>query len=360
MSKQKINRCKAFVTATNTQCKNRAIRGTNYCWVHYPKKQLFISVIFSALISLVLTTLFIEPISYALSKFTWLNYLDNRDPVIWAITPDLQTMIYIDKNTKSFGVRCSDNESGLDVGECEINLFIDDVDSLKSIKGKLTVYNDSINFDLDEELEYGHYNLYITVTDKAGNICKANYTFSVVEQVDLKSSVHYSRITELDIKRKFPTFYEKRSDSFGESYDYLIYTLYLSNRSGNLWFNDLYLTLNVERPIFGFVEAGSWEAKYLESYNIAEETNKLIPKNHVYSSTRYIEIKEIAPGGWLKFIILVGFSKEFNRELFSSEDFILPNKSLERISLYGRYVSKGYDKSENKRILLELKAKFVE
>jgi len=49
-------KCKAFAKSTQQQCQKIALRGTIYCWVHYPKKGpillLFIGALLGALLGL--------------------------------------------------------------------------------------------------------------------------------------------------------------------------------------------------------------------------------------------------------------------------------------------------------------------
>jgi len=36
-----IKKCQSISKSTNKQCENNALKGANYCWVHFPKKESF-------------------------------------------------------------------------------------------------------------------------------------------------------------------------------------------------------------------------------------------------------------------------------------------------------------------------------
>jgi len=44
--------CRAISRSTEKQCSNKALRGTEYCWVHYPKRAPIITLFLGALLSL--------------------------------------------------------------------------------------------------------------------------------------------------------------------------------------------------------------------------------------------------------------------------------------------------------------------
>ena len=45
--------CRAIAKSTQKQCSNKALLGTNYCWMHYPKKVPVIFLLVGALLSLI-------------------------------------------------------------------------------------------------------------------------------------------------------------------------------------------------------------------------------------------------------------------------------------------------------------------
>ncbi|MEE9443357.1 MAG: hypothetical protein V3V99_11900 [candidate division Zixibacteria bacterium] len=355
--KNKKMQCNAIAISTKSQCKNKALWGTKYCWVHYPKSQIIVATLFTLIVSI----LFSEPINYVLSKYTFLNYLDNTSPIITGIFPDVSIEKKVNKTTESFIVYYSEDGAGLDLDKCKIDLRLRNGNSFESIYGKLIQYPESLSFKLDEELAYGDYLMGLLIADKAGNYIKDNYEFSVIEQVDLDVSINYSHITALDIARKFPNFFKtKINNEFADSLGFLLYTIELTNHADNLWIKDLSLTVWLTGLILDWIEVGHDKAEDIESYIKAESMNKLIPKGHLLLGERSLKIDEIAPHGWIKFIALIGLHKISHRGLFNDGYLTLPNTQLENASMYGTYISRWNGKEVRKNVYFTPSADFVE
>ena len=47
-------KCQAFAKTKEQQCQNKALLGTNYCWIHYPKKSPFLFLFIGAFIGFIL------------------------------------------------------------------------------------------------------------------------------------------------------------------------------------------------------------------------------------------------------------------------------------------------------------------
>ena len=52
----KRKQCRAIAASTAQQCSNKALLGTSYCWLHYPKKAPLILLIIGGLVGLLLQT----------------------------------------------------------------------------------------------------------------------------------------------------------------------------------------------------------------------------------------------------------------------------------------------------------------
>lgn len=69
MNNKNKKQCGAFAIRTNNRCQKKAFRGTNYCWLHYPKKAPLNFLFIGAVFSLFLTVLFFEDLNNLRRRF---------------------------------------------------------------------------------------------------------------------------------------------------------------------------------------------------------------------------------------------------------------------------------------------------
>jgi hypothetical protein len=277
--------CRAFSISTKNQCRKKALRSTNYCWLHYPKKEVFISIFISAAFCLFLSLPFSEPLIRFLSKCSLLYYLDNNNPIIENIAPDISKHANINKEIKNFKIIYDENESGLDLNKSSVAIYMKQEGNDKPLKGELVFAHKEMNLKLSDDLKYGEYLMDIQLVDKAKNQNKQQHKFFVKEQEDLGISIRYETFDESQDKKEFLEFVEKRKKLLSDS-ELFIYYINFHNKADKLLLRSIYFTVNLSNIIWDWQEIGSIRVKNAKSYNLVESANKGISKNRVFVSQR--------------------------------------------------------------------------
>lgn len=331
---KEIRYCQAWASNTNAQCKYRAIRGTNYCWWHYPKKALVFELLIVLPLTLILTLLFNGPLIWFLSKVPVLHRLDKNAPLIESVSPDIRKSPNVDKRTDVFNAAFLEEDSGIDYKKSDIKISYKDNQKNVSLKGKVNKTASEISFLPEKELQYGEYLLEVLLVDKANNKNEFMKSFVVRERDELTAFVCYDTYENAsDSDRKiFNSFLEDEKDLL-EHFNLYIYKLTIGNKDDIAVLKDVYLAIDISGGgvFLCWEQIGNFKAKRFGICSVAESLDKRM-KGHVYGPQSFLNIDEIGSSGFATFFILAGQSK------------LLPEpeeKIWEGIEIHGTYLSEG-------------------
>jgi len=110
-------------------------------------------LLFAALLGLFLPLLFTDPLKAFLSRHTPLHYLDNQQPIIKKMQPDIRKYTNLDRKTKSFRITCSEKGAGLNYSKCGLTISFVNGSSYKPVEGTLKKSGNELVFTLSSELE---------------------------------------------------------------------------------------------------------------------------------------------------------------------------------------------------------------
>jgi hypothetical protein len=330
-----MKQCKAIAKTTGAQCKKRALPGTHYCYIHYPKTQAIITIVIGALLGLFLGVIFSESLSGFLSQSRLFHYLDRDSPKIENIVPSISFNNRVHKETKRFLASISDRGSGLRLSDCNFEIYFKENQSLRLIEGNSNKTDSALELRLERPLQYGEYSVKLSLEDKAGNCVEESLPFIVREENDVEISCTCADYEDSADREIFSFFFQEYKQ-MAEDLEWHIFNIAISNGTARAMLRDIHLTVDLQLTIFSFKEIGSVKAKKIESYLLAEALDKTLPKGHVFLSQRYLHIEEMAPGGLIHLSILAGRTKTMK------EKSQLPRQ----IDFYGTYTSEGYGTTE--------------
>jgi hypothetical protein len=340
-----MKKCQAWVERTNSSCVKSTMIGSNYCFWHYPKTPTLIMLI----IGLLLPIIFNKPITHFLSRCPLFYFLDETDPYIESIMPDLRKTPIIDKNTTIFKVVCSDKNSGLNLRDSNIKISYKEKE-YSFIKGKIDKANFELTFTPLEKLRYGEYLFEVILIDKANNKYEFTKPFVVRDKdSELTASVGYDTYKNVsDSDRKvFNYFFESKTKGQLESLDFYIYKLTISNNDQIAVLKDFYLTIDMPDMFFGWEQIGNFNAKRANIFGSDAESFDKRLKGRVYINKNFLNIEEIGPTGSVTFLILGGR----DRRLLTPKS---KKKIWEGIHIDGTYSSEGYGSSESRKVDLRI------
>jgi hypothetical protein len=324
--------------------KLKNIKQMFHCWWHYPKNEIIIPIIISLIlgpaIGLFLPLILNDPLKEFLSKYLLLHYLDNQQPIIEQIQPDILKSNSLDKEVKSFNILYSDKGTGLDYLKSKVILHKKQNNTYISIPGDLEINKDRLVFSIKDTVEYGSYILEIILTDKNNNTYRQNNHFIFPEKEDLQINIQKENYQPDKHGELFSSFIKKHGAGFSDA-DLYVYKLNISNKAKKIVIKSLNLTIDTSIIILKWVETGSAGVKGLNTVNIAESMNKTLTKERVFPCQQLLHIDEIAPYGIVIFSILVG-----------KPNFEFPDFSINNVHIFGTYVIDGYEKTEIKELNL--------
>lgn len=335
----KKKQCNAFVKSNNQQCSKTPLLFTNYCWWHYPKKALILEFF----LVIILTLIFNEPLTYLVSQIPFLYYVDREKPRIERISPEIDKISYIEGKIDHFEVFCSDKYSGINAAKSNIEIQFKTRDGYRRLEGQLNKSGSMFSFKPKKELKYGEYLFEVLVTDKANNENKQVIPFIMKPKNELSVTVISDDFINSPYKDMFKDFIENKKSLLEFNPPQYIYQLSIGNNFNNsAYLKDLYFTIDTSGGIFlAWEELGHIEANGIETINLPEALDKRIQEGRVYLSQKFIHIDKIAPGGLVRFIILIGGMPPS-----------MPRKNdvWEGLQLNGTYLSEGYGRSERRDI----------
>jgi hypothetical protein len=327
--------CQAFVESKGRQCEKTIRWGKKYCWWHYPKGGPISALILGALLGLIFTLLFSQPIRGFLSPHWPFHYLDRNAPTIVAVLPDIRASDYVDAKTRTLSVTCRDDCSGLDLARSRINLYRVRDNEYEPLSGKSSVMRNRFEYMRDTDLTHGEYFLRITVCDRAKNRSESEYPFVVPEEEIIAISALCEQYDEAKHENLFRSFLDERAEML-DLHRYILYVYYygVRNKAEKTYCRNLHFDISSQGVVFCWKETASVRCNGIVSVNFTEAMVKNVPKNMVFTSERMLSIDEVGPGGLAHFAALVGFMKF---------DSLGPKVSTPtEIGVFGTYVSQGY------------------
>lgn len=351
MSKVKGNRyCCFFVKSNNAQCQKKAIVGSNFCWLHYPKETIVAivaSVLLGAILGLLLPLLFNDKLNNWFSKYTPLKYCDKNNPTIESIVPDINKLSNVDKKTKIFKVTFLENDSGIDSSRSNIKINYKDNQKVVPLRGKVEIMPSEITFLPDRELLYGEYELEALLIDKADRKTTLTKDFVVQEEDVLGFQICYYKIEDCPDREIFQTYLEENKNLLSDSNLY-VYYFTVSNKADKVQLRDLYIIFDVPGAIFDWKEVANFNTKGVHAYTPTDafSINKPVTRTRFYGPQGCINIDNIGPHGCYSIAILVGIFKY---------TLGLKERNLwEGFEIYGTYIFEGYKSSEIRKIEFRL------
>ena len=330
-------RCHFFIEKNNTRCQKKALWGTNFCWLHYPKKgSLIVGAIGSIFIGLVITILFKDPLTHFLSKYRLLYFIDKDSPVIEDIIPDIRKLSTVAKNTNIFTLSCVDKDSGINTSRSYIKIRYRNNQGYELVKGRLDISAKELKFVPEKDLEYGQYSLEAYIVDNANNVLTSSYSFVVKETEDLAFSADYHQYDASEHADFFPY---SIIEGHERVFDFYVCTLWIKNITSGMKIQNITVSIKPNALIFGWKEYMSEYAVGIEAYDRDKKWNQ--NRSHFWGAVEELHIGEIAPQGYASFIILLTNSNE-KREF------------KEKMDISGTYVCEGYGGSEVKKINLSI------
>jgi hypothetical protein len=349
----KIEYCQAWSGNKNSRCSNRAMRGTNYCWWHYPKKALIVEF----LIVFILTLTLSDPCIHFLSKIPIFYYLDKNKPLIEEIVPPIDKSSLVDKTTKYFEIFCRDNDSGLNLDKSYLKVSRKENQTYTPISGKLDKRNFSIRFSPEKELQYGEYLFEAMLVDRANNKSEFKTPFVVREKDELIALVGYDTYENAsDPDRKiFSSFIEDNKESLKYSKLYIC-KLYIGNKDNIANLKDVYLHIEMPDEIRCWEQVGNFNATKAEIYGTAAESFNKTFKGRIYANWNYLKLEKIGPSGATIFLIL---ASRTTMPIESEEIILERERRLENmgVDIYGTCLSEGYGSSESRKVRLNISRK---
>ena len=335
-----MKQCRFIAKSTGLQCKNKAISGS-LCLIHYPKKAGLIIGAILTILGVFLGVLFDEPIRIHLPKLSWFYFLDNERPKIERINPDIISKKSIPKETEFFSISVSDQSSGLNLERSNIKILYKDNINFQMI-GCNTEKSD-LNFCIKPKkpFKYGEYRLRLALMDNAGNLLERSLQFVVREKEDIKITVTGKKFIDSKMKKLFNPFFQKYR-TIANDFKFSTLSIYLKNNMAKAILRDLYLTINAPKSIFSLEQIGCVEAKGYNSYVLAEGFDQRL-RGHIFASERYLDIEEIAPHGFLRFVALIGEPK-------TTKKLHLEARYHDEIRAFGHYICEGYGSTEMRRL----------
>ena len=327
--------CQAFVESKGRRCEKNIRWAKKYCWWHYPKGGPVSALILGALLGLILTLLFSQPLRAFLSPHWPFHYLDRNSPTIVAVLPDIRASDYVDADTRTFSLTCRDDCSGLDLARSRIDLYRLRDKEYEPMGGKSTTIANTFEYMVDTQLMHGEYLLRITACDKANNRSEPKHAFVVPESELIDIKISSEEYDEADHRKLLPSLPNGTLKVFDRTRLY-VYHFILYNKGEKTYCKNIHVTINTSGAIYSWKEVGGMDYTGVVSLSIAESFDKTIQKHQVFVSQRVLTIEEIAPGGHVHFVALVGFMQIDNRpELSSATD----------VGVFGTYISEGYGRT---------------
>lgn len=297
-----------------------------------------------AILSLVLTLIFHEPLSHFLSKAPFFRYIDKNEPKIDVVKPNIDQSLNMDTGIRNFVVSFSEKDSGLSFSKSYLKISRKDNKGYESLNGNLELNenNSELSFTLDKELKHGEYLFEVLLVDRANNQKGFRKEFMVEEKEPLNFSIEYENYEESSQKEIFADFHEEKKEFLKDNNLY-IYRINFYNKDPIAVLKDLYLSIDISGGVFYYwYEISNFQTEGVKVINLSESMNKQLAESEmrVFLSQQFLNIKQMGPNGFLGFIILVGEFKSFAKE----------HKTWKGIDIYGGYISEGYGNPQTQKV----------
>ena len=329
--------CQAIAVSTNAQCKMTPLPGSKYCFHHYPKRSAIVAAFLGAILSLILSVIFWNPLSGSLSKYRPFYYLDKERPTITKTSPEINTNSNVFYEMDTLTILAEDEGSGIDFEKSSIAIYRKENHTITKVNCNLDITNATFEIKPSNVLRSGEYSIEFHLVDKASNVVDTLYPLVIKDKENLNVSIQARAYTPTNIKDQFSTFIEKHSDLI-EGYQIYVFNVYMHNPTESSFLRDIYVSIDTEAVIFSCVEVGLFQVKGFESYSLAESMDQMLPEERVFLPQRFLKVEEMAPDGLVHISILCGIFKEF--EVYFPQS----------CGVFGTYIYDGYGIREICRI----------
>jgi len=261
--------------------------------------------------------------------------------MVVTLSPDVRTSRCVEANTRTFSVSSRDDCSGLDLTRCKISLFCLKRSVRKPLSVPTDIRENGFALALDKDLAHGEYFLQISLCDRAENRAEFEYPFVVPEADIMSTTATYEDYNEAKHKELIRSLPAKLGELIGRQDLYVCHYV-LHNKAENTYCKDIYISVDNEGAIYSWGEIGGLDYTGVVSLTVPESFDRSFPKNRVFGPQQILRVEEIAPGGHVHFIAMVGFMR----------DPSLPQEPRRprKVGIFGTYISEGYGRTTTERV----------
>lgn len=307
--------CKAFVESSGKRCERPPMRGGNYCFSHYPKREALLTTIFGAvlgaIIGFLVSIFFNTPVTVTLSRLPLFHHLDVYSPTILEIEPNVTQLEVLPRDTRTFKVECSDVGSGLDLSRSGITVYYQEGRNRPiALPGKVSNLESSLTICLEKDLAFGKHLFEVTITDRTGNKVVMSRPFVVREPPKMSFGLIGKKYADFDLKGVFDHYFEQHPKI--ETADCYVYQFSIRNESRALVFENIHLTLmpqsDTAMSVLFTHTMFSYAAGDVKLYSYDEGLYEKYPgssrQRRAFVNQQLLSITQLEPNGHVNFAVL--------------------------------------------------------
>ena len=341
----KRRQCQAFSVRSQGQCPKNAMRGTRYCWHHYPRKDPVLAAGISIIAGLILAIIFSDPMGSLLARhWPFYIFLDHDAPVIVAIDPDIRARSRVVQGVPDITLTLTDQGDGLDTQHCLATVYYCEGPEQIPVQGASECIGSTICFTPRIPFVCGRHVLKATIADRAGNLCTDSIPFMVREEDDLEVKVTAHRYESQRYSVQFGDFVERHSSLLAD-HDLYVLHLFVGNNTHRGTIEQLHFMIFLSGlPVFDVRQGGLRRAEGANSYRSSEvlSASELRNRESTYTNQHYFWFKELSLGGGVHYLILAGKHKGVT-------DIPL----VRNLECYGTYTFAGYGITEVRKFQID-------